>query len=159
MRARNCGPSPRPDDLADLGVPLFALPGYRSCWRFLRTSETVSDVAVRGRITVSNAVVLRDCARVGLGCALLADWLIDEDLAAGRLVDRYPQYEVAATTFETAARIVYPSSRFLPNKVRVTIDFLRQHLTGREGISLTSCERFHPARMSKSRHRSGLRVA
>jgi DNA-binding transcriptional LysR family regulator len=35
---------------------------------------------------------------------------------------------VAAISFDTGAWLVYPSRAFLPNKVRVAIDFLRREL-------------------------------
>jgi len=90
-------------------------------------------VAIHGHIVISNALALRECALLGLGPALLADWLIDEDIAAGRLLQLFPEYEVTATIFETAAFMLYPSRAFLPNKVRVMIDFLRRHLGRRKG--------------------------
>jgi DNA-binding transcriptional LysR family regulator len=65
----------------------------------------------------------------GLGPALLADWTIAEDLRTGRLVDLFPYHDVAATSFETAAWLLYPSRAHLPFKTRATIGFLRQRLT------------------------------
>lgn len=67
-------------------------------------------------------------ARDGLGPALLADWLIGSDLARGDLVDVFPAYDCTATEFDTAAWVLYPSRSFLPRKVRVAIDFLREKL-------------------------------
>ena len=46
----------------------------------------------------------------------------------GRLVDVFPTFQVAATTSETGVWALYPSRSFLPTKVRVAIDFLRQQL-------------------------------
>lgn len=59
---------------------------------------------------------------------LLADWHLDDDIAQGRLVDLFPHHEVTATTFDTAAWLLYPSRNYLPHKVRATIEFLRKHL-------------------------------
>jgi DNA-binding transcriptional LysR family regulator len=61
----------------------------------------------------------------GLGPALLANWIVDEDIAAGTLVDLFPQFNVTATDFETAVRLLYPSRAYLPLKVRAFIDFLK----------------------------------
>jgi DNA-binding transcriptional LysR family regulator len=60
----------------------------------------------------------------------LPDWLIDEDIATGRLVDAFPNYAATATAtaFDTAVWLVYPSRAFLANKVRVVIDFLRERI-------------------------------
>ncbi|MEO1505835.1 MAG: LysR substrate-binding domain-containing protein, partial [Pseudomonadota bacterium] len=64
----------------------------------------------------------------GLGPVLLADWLVGLDLAEGRLVELFPDYDCAATEFDTGAWALYPSRSFLPRKVRVMIDFLRERL-------------------------------
>jgi DNA-binding transcriptional LysR family regulator len=107
---------------------LFALPSFRSRWLFRDRAGAVEEVPVDGDILSTNAVTLRDCARFGIGPALLADWLIGDDLRQGHLVDLFPDYEVTATEFETAAWLLYPSRSFLPLKVRAVIDFLRARL-------------------------------
>ena len=86
------------------------------------------EVFVQGDIMISNAIALRDCAIAGMGLALLPHWLIEQPLQAGTLVDVFPEYEVTATEFNTAAWLVYPSRSYVPLKVRVFIDFLKQAL-------------------------------
>ena len=49
-------------------------------------------------------------------------------LSNGTLTDVFPDLACAATEFETAAWVLYPSRSYLPRKVRVTIDFLREVL-------------------------------
>ena len=60
--------------------------------------------------------------------ALLADWLAGPDLAAGRLVDRFPRHDVAAMSFESGVWLVYPSRAHLPRRARAVIDFLKETL-------------------------------
>lgn len=115
----------KPEDLATHDALLFALPGYRTRWLFHNASGQLSDVAVEGSIIMSNAMTLRQAMLNGLGPALLADWLIDSDIREGRCIDLFPEHQVTATSFDTAAWLVYPSRRFLPNKVRCMVDFLR----------------------------------
>ncbi|MFA6125255.1 MAG: LysR substrate-binding domain-containing protein [Sphingomonas sp.] len=74
-------------------------------------------------------LALRDAALAGLGPALLPDWLIGQNLRDRSLIDCFPTMRATATDFTTGAWLIYPSRNFLPNKVRVTIDFLRRHLT------------------------------
>jgi DNA-binding transcriptional LysR family regulator len=62
----------------------------------------------------------------GLGPAP-ADWQIAADLKSGRLVDLFPLYQATATTFDTAAWLLYPSRSYIPRKVRAAIDWLRQN--------------------------------
>ncbi len=83
---------------------------------------------MRGDVTILNALALRACALAGMGPVLLANWLIDEDIKEGRLVDLFPDYRVTATDFDTAIWLLYPSRAHLPNKVRVMIDFLKQRM-------------------------------
>ena len=85
-------------------------------------------MSVGGAIATSNTLVLRRAALDGLGIAVLADWLVDKDIASGRLKPVLPDWEVAARTFETGVWIVYPSRNFLPLTTRAFIDHLRTHI-------------------------------
>ena len=117
-----------PIDLHDHDCLLFALPDFRSRWIFRDAQGELQEVAVHGNISILNALALRDCALTGLGPVLLPNWLIARDLSEHRLLDLFPNYRVTATDFNTAAWLLYPSRTHLPNKVRVMIDFLKQHL-------------------------------
>lgn len=116
-----------PEALSDQESLRFNLPDYRTRWLF-RRGANVTEVPIGGRIVISNALALRSAALAGLGPALLGDWLVHDDVAAGRLVDLFPDFEVAATTFDTAAWLLYPSKEHLPRKVRAVIDFLRKEI-------------------------------
>jgi DNA-binding transcriptional LysR family regulator len=115
----------RPDDLEAHRCLLFPLAGYRTRWRFRDRQGRRVDIPVKGDIVISNAMALHRAALDGLGPVLLADWLVDEDLAAGRLIDLFPDYEVTAADFDTAAWILYPSRAYVPMKLRVFIDHLK----------------------------------
>jgi DNA-binding transcriptional LysR family regulator len=121
----------KPADLSAVACLLFTLPEFRSRWLFRNSHGVISEVPVAGNIVISNALALRECALAGLGPALLPNWLIDHDIANRRLTDLFPGYHATATTFDTAAFVLYPNRAFLPNKVRLTIDFLRRHMTAR----------------------------
>nr|MBX2854631.1 LysR family transcriptional regulator [Paracoccaceae bacterium] len=79
-----------PKDLMAHDCLRFALPGFRAAWLFRAGDRREETVAVDGKLLISNALALREAAVQGLGPALLAEWLIAEDLAAGRLVDALP---------------------------------------------------------------------
>ncbi|WP_415714966.1 LysR family transcriptional regulator [Roseibium sp.] len=116
-------PVEHPVDLADLNCLCFAFPGFKKSWLFRTLGAKPFSVDVSGKTVI---------ARLGMGAALLPDWLIGKDLKSGRLVDLFPDHECAAFDFETAAWILYPSRTYLPQKVRVMIDFLKAEL-GRAG--------------------------
>lgn len=126
--AASAGPFMNPGDLAECECLRFALPDYRTSWRFARGNDAPVDVPVSGPLLIANALSLRQAALDGLGPALLADWLIGRHLAEGRLVDLFLDYECTATEFDTGAWALYPSRSYLPHKVRVLIDFLRARL-------------------------------
>ena len=100
---------------------------YVTKWIF-RDNQGTSEVPVRGNTIISNAIALQQCAIAGMGLALLPHWLIDDDLHTGTLLNLFPNYEVTATNFSTAAWLVYPSRAYVPLKVRVFINFLNQQL-------------------------------
>ncbi|MBE9003997.1 LysR family transcriptional regulator [Fortiea sp. LEGE XX443] len=119
----------RPTDLAQHNCLLFPLSGFRSRWIFKDVNGEISETSVHGRTIISSAIALQECAIAGMGLALLPHWLIGEDLYTGKLVNVFPDYEVTATNFNTAAWLVYPSRAYVALKVRVFIDFLKQHIS------------------------------
>lgn len=119
-----------PSDIDSYNCLLFPLTGFRSRWRFKNSDREETEVFVQGQTIISNAIALQQCAIAGMGLALLPNWLIEDDLRDGRLVNVFPGYDVTATEFDTAAWLVYPSRAYVPLKVRVFIDFLKQFILG-----------------------------
>jgi DNA-binding transcriptional LysR family regulator len=78
---------------------------------------------------ISSAIGLQQCAIAGMGLALLPNWLIDDDLQAGTLVNVFSNYQVTATNFSTAAWLVYPSRAYVPLKVRIFMEFLKKSIS------------------------------
>lgn len=118
----------QPMDIAQHHCLLFPLAGFRSRWIFKDRGGALSEVAVQGRTLISSAIALQQCAIAGMGLVLLPNWLIDDDLQAGTLVNVFPNHAVTATDFSTAAWLVYPSRTYVPLKVRVFIDFLKNSM-------------------------------
>jgi DNA-binding transcriptional LysR family regulator len=119
-----------PNDIEKHNCLLFPLAGFRSRWRFKNSDREETEVLVQGHTIISNAIALQHCAIAGMGLALLPNWLIEDDLEDGRLVNLFPSYDVTATEFGTAAWLVYPSRAYVPLKVRVFIDFLKRFIAG-----------------------------
>jgi DNA-binding transcriptional LysR family regulator len=117
-----------PADLARHRLLLFTIRPFRSRWLFRDAAGTVHEQPVAGDVAVSPAGAILDAALAGMGVALLPDYLTDPRIAEGRLAHLLPQWDVAATTFDTGAWLVYPSRAFVPAKTRAMIDFLREHL-------------------------------
>lgn len=120
-------PLEHPSDLANVNCPLLDLPKYRDVWQFKKGTKEHA-VTVHGTIRMSNPLALREAARLGLGPALLPNWLIKDDLTTGRLVSHFADWQVTATSFNTAAWLIYVPQRFMPARLRATIDFFRANV-------------------------------
>ncbi|NET00441.1 MAG: LysR family transcriptional regulator [Sphaerospermopsis sp. SIO1G1] len=118
----------KPTDIENHNCLLFPLPGFRSRWIFKDQKGEISEVSVSGRTIISSAIALQECAIAGMGLALLPNWLVKEDLRVGNLVHIFPDYAVTATDFNTAAWLVYPSRTYIPLKVKVFIDFMKNFM-------------------------------
>lgn len=132
--AREGSPA-EPKDLSRRNCVVFNLPGFRDRWLFRRADGNIVqaeadiiDVPIASDLRLSSALAIRQCGLDGLGPILLGHWAVDADLARGTLVDLFPDYRVTATDFDTTAWILYPSRSYLPVKVRLFVDFLREHL-------------------------------
>lgn len=117
-----------PQDLAQCDCLRFSLPGYRTQWSFRSPGGPVETVAVRGWLVMSTALALHRAALEGLGPTLLADWLVEPDLRAKRLVDLFPDFEVTATNFDSAVWLLYASREHVPQRVRAVVDFFKTQL-------------------------------
>jgi DNA-binding transcriptional LysR family regulator len=128
------GEPPRtPEDLADCECLSFSMPGFRDRWLFRPGAGGArTAVAVKPRVLMTNGLALLEGTLAGLGVSLLPDWLVGDDLAAGRLVDLFPEHDVAAIDAPTGAWILYPSRSYVPAKVRTFVDFVRRAINGSE---------------------------
>ena len=117
-----------PQDIEQHNCLLFPLSGFNTRWIFKEKKDNVQEILIQGNTIISNAIALQQCAINAMGLALLADWLIDDNIANGELVKLFPDYQVTATDFDTAAWLLYPSRAYIPLKVRVFVEELRKHL-------------------------------
>jgi len=90
-------------------------------WLF-RENGNEYGLKVSGRITSNNQKALRNAAVTGHGITYTPKLLVYEDLEAGRLVEVLGDYSCK----ELPVFIVYPYSKYLPEKTRVFIDFIAQ---------------------------------
>lgn len=115
-----------PKILADLADhQCLAITGV-SHWTFMTGDKPVQQ-RVAGRFTASGVETLHMACLGGVGIAMLSDWNIREDVAAGRLVE-VPLADAVLESWSIWA--VYPSARLVPAKTRLFIDTLARHLTG-----------------------------
>lgn len=109
---------------------LFPMHGYNAGWKFRTNGKPEFVVPVAGHLYVSHGMTMTACAVSGLGPSLLPDWLCRQELDAGTLVDLFPNYECTPSEFETSAWLIYPGREYIPAKLRVFIDFLKEEVIG-----------------------------
>lgn len=122
---------PRPDSplgLASVDVVTMDLPGHREQWHFRSANGEEMSIDLLSRVKVSTALTLREAAVVGIGPALLADWLAADAVSAGQLVPMFPEHDASANDFDTALWMLYPSRRLIPQRTRAAIAFFTKAL-------------------------------
>ncbi|MBX5039690.1 LysR family transcriptional regulator [Rhizobium lentis] len=112
------------EDLADHDCLYFTSRNQRQRWRFRGKGGTWIKAPGVSRLRLDSGEAIRDAALAGLGIALLPDFLIAADLAAGRLRQVLPDPE----TDEAKIVILYPDKRLIEPRVRGFIDLIVEEL-------------------------------
>lgn len=100
----------------------YALEGPRDSWLQSEGAEASGLALAGSSIASNNGSMLQALARVGAGIVRLADYHVEGDLAAGRLVQLFP--ELPAEQQDVFA--VYPRKLRGSARVRVFVDFLQE---------------------------------
>jgi DNA-binding transcriptional LysR family regulator len=114
-----------PEDLQRHESLRYPVSGYGSKWRF-RDGDHVIEVPGRGRIVADNFAALRQCALDDMGVLLAPRWIVAADLRSGALINLFPDLSATVSEFDSAAWLVYPTRSYLPRKVRVFVDFMKE---------------------------------
>lgn len=115
-----------PNDIRFHTCLTYPYSAFRSSWLFTRGDEQ-ENIDIQPVVRMSNAAALAACTRSGMGLALLADWLVDEDLTKGKLLHVLPDWSSsgAGTDADPALWVITPSRSFVPAKTRAFVQFLR----------------------------------
>jgi len=111
----------RPDDLVRHACLCFLAP-HAGRW-VLRRSGKTRGVDVAGRFQVNSVGMLRRLALQAQGIAVLADALVADDVAQGRLERVLPGWHASAVM-----ACAMTETRLLPAKTQRFIEFLRERL-------------------------------
>jgi DNA-binding transcriptional LysR family regulator len=117
--AQNGAPSTL-EELAQRECLTYSHATIRSSWRLADSDGHEEIVHVSGRLRANNGDALRVLATEGKGIALLPDFVVNEDLRAGRLAPLMTSY----TPADLPIQAIHPHSRFVPAKVRTFIGCL-----------------------------------
>lgn len=92
-------------------------------WRFFDRKGAPASVRISGSFVTNSGEALRRVALEGAALCLMAGFLVQDDLEAGRLVRLLPEYRPV----ELSMNAVYPHRHHLSAKVRTFIDLLVHH--------------------------------
>ena len=98
-------------------------------WHFVQ-GDTTLQVPVSGRLHSNNADILRQAALAGQGVALLADWLVRDDVVRGDLQRLLPDYRVAPGAHEGAIHLLYLPNHRGSKRIAAFSEFLQELLQG-----------------------------
>ncbi|XXY17639.1 LysR family transcriptional regulator [Sorangium sp. So ce216] len=112
------------DELAAHDCLIFSSRNRRQSWRFVGDDGAWVKAQGRSRLRLDSGEALRDAAVAGLGIAFLPDFLVAEDVAAGRLQQVLPYLEAEEVKIVT----IYPTRRLLEPRVRRFIDLMVEEL-------------------------------
>lgn len=118
----------KPSHIVDHSCLIFNWPSFQNKWKFM-SSEEYEEIEVHGRYYMTNGMALRSLALGGAGVALLADWLVNEDIQQGALIDLFPTYQVSAHDFDTSIWLMTPSREYMPLRIRLLMDFIKENLS------------------------------
>ena len=109
-----------PEDLEAL--PFIANLALREplLWQFSRGDFERRAVRMQANIAIDTTPGVLAAVRAGGGLSVLPDYLVAEDLAAGRLTHALPEWDLPSGGIHT----VYPAARFRPPKVTAFVEML-----------------------------------
>ncbi|WP_031372581.1 LysR family transcriptional regulator [Lysobacter antibioticus] len=113
-----------PEELVDHECLRHRLPGSGRlmAWEFTRDGREY-EVDVAGRLIYNDSSLALNMVRAGCGLMQAFEPMVTEDLRRGGLVQVLDAYTPAFPGFH----IYYPARKQLPTKLRVFVDFMREH--------------------------------
>ena len=114
-----------PRDLAGHDCLGYAYLPTPDRWHFIHASGEEAAVAPAGPLRANNGDALRPALLAGLGLAVQPEFLVWDDLAAGRLEAVMTDWSMPAI----ALNIVAPPGELRPARVTVVIEFLARRLS------------------------------
>ena len=109
-----------PRDLVFHKCLAYTYANPRGVWTFIDQNGEQNVIRISGRFLANSGDALLALVLRGAGIMLGPDYLVEDELKAGRLIRLLADY----STPETPVHAVYPHSHYLSAKTRTFIDFL-----------------------------------
>ena len=116
------GTPEKPEELAEHNCLRLSTVQAWNEWRLGSNGDEIR-VPVSGNFQANSADAVYHAALSGMGIARLSTYLVNGDIAAGRLVRVLPDH----IQVDSAIYAVYPERRNLAPKIRAFLDFLTSH--------------------------------
>jgi len=113
------GTPQQPRDLVEHNCLIYTYAAGRT-WTFTDPNGNAEVIRISGNLLANSGDALLAFALKDTGIVLAPDYLVADELVAGRLIRLSPEYK----TQETPVYAVYPNGHFLSAKTRTFIDFL-----------------------------------
>ena len=115
-----------PDDLKNLPCICLGENLADSRWRFSKNNQQTT-VQVAGTYLVNHSEMRRDAIEQGLGIGSLPDYIAEQGIKTGKLIALLEDWQLTGN-YQGYICLQYVQSKYLPNKSRVFIDFMKQRL-------------------------------
>ncbi|MCV2402245.1 LysR family transcriptional regulator [Marinomonas sp. C2222] len=91
-------------------------------WSFIQGDRT-TQITVDGRYIINDADMRLNGVKQGFGIALFPDFVVREALEKGDVIEVLSDWQLSSD-FQGGVYMQFPAMRFMPNKLRVFIDFM-----------------------------------
>lgn len=113
------------DELSDHDCIILRTEMGSLAWQLTSSTGLEKRIDAHGAISADDISFLKKAVLAGGGIALLPSFLVPREERAGKLVRVLPDWRVAGPTLN----VVYPSARYVPQRVIAFREFLVQELT------------------------------
>lgn len=93
-------------------------------WQLQKENSEPLFIKPKAKLLLNDLQAIKNAALAGAGIAWLPDWLIQNELQDGKLV----QVLETMSSIAFPIHLVWPTLPFMPLKTRLAIDYLAQHL-------------------------------
>ncbi len=88
------------------------------------TSREVQRFDIQPRLMTDSLYALRNAVLAGMGVGIASSWMVQQDLAEGKLRHLAPQWQAAALP----VYLVYPHARYYPARLRMFLAMMRESM-------------------------------
>ncbi len=118
------GSPQKPMDLKAHNCLIYGKSDEASLWSFRTENNETTTLKAKGNLSTDDGLLIVDAVRAGMGVAFGPNFLFNKHIESGALSLLLPTYVQPTGVF-----VIYPANRNLPQRVRVLIDFLKEHLS------------------------------